>query len=274
MTPLRQRMLEDMQVRNLSPHTQASYCQQVSQFARYFGKSPEDLGPEDIRTYQVYLTNERNLAPVSILIAVAAIRFLYKVTLKRNWVFEEVIPTCKKPQKLPEVLSPEEVLQSARSCADPQAAHNPDDVLCGWSAGLRGHPPKGGRNRQSKDGHSRGAREGAERPLRDAVTQAARHPPRLLAHSAAEGMVVPRRSSRVSDHVVIRRAGLQAGPPQRRNNQACHAAFPSPRLRRASPRVRHRCPHDPASAGAPRPRHDRPLFADCHQQGLFDIQPA
>ena len=99
MTPLRQRMLEDMQVRNLSPHTQASYCQQVSQFARYFGKSPEDLGPEDIRTYQVYLTNERNLAPVSILIAVAAIRFLYKVTLKRNWVFEEVIPTCKKPQK-------------------------------------------------------------------------------------------------------------------------------------------------------------------------------
>ena len=110
MTPLRQRMLEDMQVRNLSPHTQASYCQQVSQFARYFGKSPEDLGPEDIRTYQVYLTNERNLAPVSILIAVAAIRFLYKITLKRNWVFEEVIPTCKKPQKLPEVLSPEEVL--------------------------------------------------------------------------------------------------------------------------------------------------------------------
>lgn len=79
MTPLRQRMLEDMQVRNLSPHTQASYCQQVSQFARYFGKSPEDLGPEDIRTYQVYLTNERNLAPVSILIVVAAIRFLYKV---------------------------------------------------------------------------------------------------------------------------------------------------------------------------------------------------
>lgn len=110
MTPLRQRMLEDMQVRNLSRHTQASYCQQVSQFARHFGKSPEALGPEDIRAYQVYLTNERNLAPVSILIAVAAIRFLYKVTLKRNWVFEEVIPTCKKPQKLPEILSPEEVV--------------------------------------------------------------------------------------------------------------------------------------------------------------------
>ena len=111
MTPLRQRMIEDMQIRNLSPHTRDSYVQQVSQFARHFGKSPVELGPKDIRTYQVYLTNERKLAPGSILIAVAAIRFLYKVTLKKEWAFEEVIPTCKKPQKLPTILSPEEVLQ-------------------------------------------------------------------------------------------------------------------------------------------------------------------
>jgi integrase/recombinase XerD len=111
MTPLRQRMIEDMQIRNLSPHTRDSYIQQVSQFARHFGKSPVELGPEDIRTYQVYLTNERKLAPGSILIAIAAIRFLYKVTLKKEWAFEEVIPACKKPQKLPTILSPEEVLQ-------------------------------------------------------------------------------------------------------------------------------------------------------------------
>ena len=111
MTPLRQRMIEDMQIRNLSPHTRDSYVQQVSQFAHHFGKSPVELGPKDIRTYQVYLTNERKLAPGSILIAVAAIRFLYKVTLKKEWAFEEVIPTCKKPQKLPTILSPEEVLQ-------------------------------------------------------------------------------------------------------------------------------------------------------------------
>ena len=110
-TPLRRRMIEDMQIRNLSPHTQTSYVQQVSQFARHFGKSPEKLGREDIRTYQVYLTNERRLAPGSILIAISAIRFLYRVTLKKDWDFEDAIPTCKKPQKLPEVLSPAEVLQ-------------------------------------------------------------------------------------------------------------------------------------------------------------------
>src|SRR5580692_10382508 len=105
MTPLRQRMTEDMQVRNLALNTQTSYVQQVSLFARYFNKSPEQLGPEDIRTYQVYLTNEKKLAPGSVLIAVAALRFLYKTSLKRDWSFEDVIPAPKKPQTLPVVLS-------------------------------------------------------------------------------------------------------------------------------------------------------------------------
>ena len=67
MTPLRQRMTEDMQVRNLALNTQTSYVQQVSLFARYFNKSPDLLGPEDISTYQVFLTNEKKLAPSSVL---------------------------------------------------------------------------------------------------------------------------------------------------------------------------------------------------------------
>lgn len=110
MTSLRQRMTEDMQIRNLSPHTQASYKQQVSLFARYFNKSPELLGPEEIRVYQLYLTNERKLATSSILIAISSLRFLYKITLKKDWRFDLFIPTAKKPKALPVVLSPEEVL--------------------------------------------------------------------------------------------------------------------------------------------------------------------
>ena len=64
MTALRQRMLEDMQIRNLSPHTQRAYVENVARFARHFRRSPAALGPEEIRTYQVHLTCERKLAPV------------------------------------------------------------------------------------------------------------------------------------------------------------------------------------------------------------------
>jgi integrase/recombinase XerD len=109
MTPLRRRMIEDMQVRNLAPHTQRSYLQQISQFARHFGKSPESLGPDDIRTYQIHLSQERQLSASSMLVAVAAFRFLYKVTLKREWRIDDVVPTCRKPQRLPVVLSRDEV---------------------------------------------------------------------------------------------------------------------------------------------------------------------
>jgi integrase/recombinase XerD len=134
MTSLRQRMIEDMRVRNFSPLTQSTYVLQVSLFARYFQKPPDQLGPEQIRSYQVYLTNEKKLAPGSILIAVAALRFLYKVTLHKDWILEDVIPAPKKPQKLPIVLSPEEVHRFLSCVASPK--HRTILTTC-YAAGLR-----------------------------------------------------------------------------------------------------------------------------------------
>jgi integrase-like protein len=90
MTALRRHMLEDMQVRNLSPHIQTTYVQHVARFARHFQQSPEALGPREIRAYQLYLTRDRKLGVLSVLIAVAALRFLYKVTLKQPWRIDEV----------------------------------------------------------------------------------------------------------------------------------------------------------------------------------------
>ena len=134
MTVLRQRMTDDMQVRNLSPHTQASYLQQVSLFARYFRTSPDALTPEHIRAYQIYLTNEKKLATNSIHTAVAALRFLYRVTLKKEWTFGEDIPLPKKPQKLPVVLSPGEVVHFL-NCVD-CGKHRVILTTC-YGAGLR-----------------------------------------------------------------------------------------------------------------------------------------
>ncbi len=134
MTPLRRRMIEDMQVRNLAPHTQRSYLQQISQFARHFGKSPELLGPDDIRTYQIHLSRDRQLSASSMLVAVSAIRFLYKVTLKRNWRIDDVVPTCRKPQRLPVVLSRDEVSRFLEAVEIPK--HRIILTIC-YAAGLR-----------------------------------------------------------------------------------------------------------------------------------------
>ena len=133
MTPLRQRMLEDMGIRNLAENTQSAYLQQVAAYARYFGRSPDQLGPEEIRTYQLYLMEVRALTPSSICVATGALRFLYKVTLKRSWAVEE-IPMPKRPRKLPEILSPEEVMHFLNAIIN----HKHRAILMtAYAAGLR-----------------------------------------------------------------------------------------------------------------------------------------
>jgi site-specific recombinase XerD len=102
-------MIDDMQIRNLTPNTQRVYVAQVARFACYFRKSPELLGPDEIRTYLIHLTRERRLAASSIIVAVAALRFFFTVTLKRLWIVEDDIPAGRQAKKLPVVLSREEV---------------------------------------------------------------------------------------------------------------------------------------------------------------------
>jgi integrase/recombinase XerD len=134
MTALSTRMSEDMKIRNLAPNTQRAYLVQVSLFARHFRKSPDLLGREDIRAYQVYLTEEKELSPASIVVAVSALRFLYNVTLHRDWNLGEVIPAPKMPKKLPVILSPEEVLEFL-SCV--RLNHHRTILTCCYAAGLR-----------------------------------------------------------------------------------------------------------------------------------------
>jgi site-specific recombinase XerD len=127
-------MLEEMQIRNFSENTQESYLLQVSLFARHFRRSPEGLGPVNIRSYQIYLTNEKKLAPGSIHIATSALRFLYAVTLKRPWDVEEVLPLPKAPQTLPIILSPKEVMHFLGSV--PRLKGRTVLTVC-YAAGLR-----------------------------------------------------------------------------------------------------------------------------------------
>lgn len=108
MTPLRQRYRQDLQLRNYSVKTQQVYEECVSLFARHFGKSPEVLGPEQIRSYQLYLAHEKKASWSRFNQTVCALRFLYRHTLHKGWIIQH-IPFPRKESRLPQVLSLEEV---------------------------------------------------------------------------------------------------------------------------------------------------------------------
>src|SRR6266436_2058468 len=108
MTPLRQRMLEDMQLRNYSPLTMHCSLRCVAEFARHFGTSPAHLGPEQVRTYQLFLLQDKQASWTSVVQTVCALRFFYRITLGRREILE-YIASPQRPFTLPIILSPAEV---------------------------------------------------------------------------------------------------------------------------------------------------------------------
>ena len=109
MTPLRQRMIEDLKIRNRSPRTIGTYVQHVAQFARHFGRSPELLGPEEVRQYQLHLL-EKKLSFSSFNQCICSLRFLYGTTLGRPEILAR-LPYGRRPKTIPQVLSQAQVVK-------------------------------------------------------------------------------------------------------------------------------------------------------------------
>ena len=133
MTPLRQRFIEDMHLRGLAPTTQRSYIHYVADYAKFYNTSPHRLDLEAVRQYELYLIHEKRLSPESIHTFVSAVQFLYLETLEMPWG-KEVFPRVRRPDRLPVVLSQQEVLRFFEhvGCLKNRAAL----MLC-YGAGLR-----------------------------------------------------------------------------------------------------------------------------------------
>jgi len=106
-SPLRQRMIEDMRLRKLNPKTQSAYLRSVSNFARYLGRAPDTATVEDLRNYQLYLV-DHGTSPISLNAAITGLKFFFDVTLDRLELMAKMRPV-RVPQKLPTVLSRDEV---------------------------------------------------------------------------------------------------------------------------------------------------------------------
>jgi integrase/recombinase XerD len=132
MSPLRRRMIEDMTVRNLAPATQQSYLYAVAKFSRHFGCSPDRLGLEQVRAYQVHLAaQKRSWSHINQ--ASCALRFFYGVTLGRSEVLASIV-SAREPQKLPVVLSADEIVQFLEAVP---GLRNRAALTTAYGAGLR-----------------------------------------------------------------------------------------------------------------------------------------
>ena len=133
MTPLRQRMIEDLRIRGLSQHTIDTYVGAVARFARYFGRCPKALGKEHIRAFQVHLVCEKKVTFGTLNVYTSALRFLYNVTLGNDWNVA-AIPYAKTPRRLPKVLTQDEMLRLFAGI--PNLKHRAI-VMTTYAAGLR-----------------------------------------------------------------------------------------------------------------------------------------
>jgi hypothetical protein len=209
MSPLRRRMIEDMTIRKLAPNTQQGYIRTINDFAAFLGRSPDTASFEDVRRFQLHLA--ANGAHVPILNhAVAALRFFFRVTLRRSDIIEHTT-FIHEPSKLPVVLSPEESGAPAGCRAGSQIQGRAERGLRRRSARRRSDLAQGRRRRQQAHGHSRRARQRSQGPLRDAVATSARTAAGLVAGGTTARLAVSRTRPRAADDDAAEVFSLKVG---------------------------------------------------------------
>ncbi len=245
-SPLRQRMIDDMTARRFSEKVQKAYVRHVRTFAAFLGRSPDTATQEDLRRFQLHMAKQQ-ISPGSINAAIAALRFFFTVTLERP---DLVLPltTVNKPRRAPVVLSQEEVARLLEAAPGPQVQGGAQRRLRRGPAGVRGREPQGVRHRQPAHDAPGRAGQGAAGSIRDALAATARTLARMVARGSAAGLAVPGPEPgqpNVGPSTRARRPRRGAGRGDRQARLAAHLAA---QLRHPPARTERRHPGDPGPA--------------------------
>jgi integrase/recombinase XerD len=220
-SPLRQRMIDDMTMRNLSANTQETYIRSVAQFSAFHRRSPDKLGVEHVRDFHLHLVS-RGLVANSIAVKMAALRFFYGTTLRRPDIAAE-IPTPRRPDRLPAVLARAEVERLLKAVGDLKLR---TALMTIYSAGLRISEAMR-LTAQDIDSvrmvicvrQGKGRKDRYTVPIRPA----ARHSSQLLASDTAIALAVSRPQSGPADNQAGVAIGLPACGRGRRAEQVGHS---------------------------------------------------
>ena len=248
MSPLRRRMIEDMSVRKFVEKTQKDYIRHVKDLTIFLGRSPETAMAEDLRRYQLHLTNS-GARPPTINSMVSALRFFFSVTLDRPEITKR-LTFVAEPRKIPVVLSPEEVARFLEA-APGQSQGGTQHRLWRGPACFRGCRAEGGGHRFQAHAVADRARQGAQGSPRDALPATARVAAGLVAHRATPGLAVSRTEPGQPPHHASVQSRRSCRRPTGRDQEAGDAAHAAPQLRNPPVGAEHRHPGDPSS---PRPR--------------------
>ena len=274
MTRLRKMMLEELQRRNYSAITTRNYLRVVTEFAKYFGKSPDKLGSNELRTYQAYLLTECKLTPGTVVNRVAALRFFFVKTLKRHQ-FRDFLPYPQDRRRLPTVLSREEV---ARLINAAETLFRRTLLMTLYATGMRrselAHLKVSDIDSQRMIIRVVEGKGGKDRdlPLSPALLETLREywrwrKPKLY-------MFPTRTRGRTLDQPISDKTVWIACSATRWHPQTRHPAHPAPQLGDSLVGGGHRPAHHPSSARARRPGDHRPVPASVAAALAGSYEPA
>ncbi|MEY9558852.1 integrase [Sinorhizobium fredii] len=269
--PLRRRMIDDMTLRNLSPATQRSYLHAVTKFSRYFGRSPDRLGLEDVRAFQVYLVSQGVSWP-ALNQTVCALRFFYGVTLDRAEIPER-IAYARTPRKLPAILSADEVVRFLEAVPSLKAR---TALTTAYAAGLRASEAVSlkvadidSQRMVIQVRHGKGAKDRTVM-LSPQLLGILRT---LLAAGAPQGLAVSR-TGRQADRCAGALCRLPVGDQGGGIDQAGQRAHAAAQLCHPSARERRRYPHHSGAARTHPPVDDGALHPGGDNDDRPDREPA